>query len=70
MKTKFFSSPANKYYDQKVTFPTGSTLEDKVNVWLKENPDVKVVHVKQSTGGSSFWSVAHVFISVWYEEED
>jgi hypothetical protein len=45
-------------------------LEDEVNAWLQENPNVSVVHIKQSAGGSSFWSVGDVFISVWYEEEE
>ncbi len=43
-------------------------LEDEVNVWLRENPIVKVVHIKQSAAGGS-WGPFFVFVSVWYEEE-
>jgi hypothetical protein len=70
MKAKFFSATANNYSDQKAAYPPGSTLEDEVNAWLLESPSVKVIHIKQSTGGSSFWSAGHVFVSVWYEGEE
>ena len=42
-------------------------LEDQVNAWLSQNPKIKVVDIKQSTGGGS-WSPSHWLISVWYEE--
>jgi hypothetical protein len=41
-------------------------LEDQVNVWLKDNPDIKVVEIKQSAAGGS-WGPIQLFISIWYE---
>jgi hypothetical protein len=70
MKAKFFSTTTNNYRQQKAAHPPSPTLEDEVNAWLQENPNVRVVHIKQSAGGSSFWSVGDVFVSVWYEEEE
>jgi hypothetical protein len=69
MKAKFFSTRAINYTQQKTTHPSGLTSENEINGWLQENPGLKVVAIKQSTGGSSFWSGAHIFISIWYEEE-
>ena len=68
MKTKFFSSRAINYSQQKSL--SGLTLENEINGWLQENPGLKVVDIKQSTGGSSFWSGAHIFISIWYEKQE
>jgi hypothetical protein len=70
MKAKFFSTTTNNYRQEGAYPPGPTTLEDVVNAWLQENPNVRVVHIKQSAGGSSFWSVGHVFVSVWYEEEE
>ena len=54
MKAKFFSTTTNNYRHQKAARPSGPTLEDEVNVWLQENPNARLVHIKQSAGGSSF----------------
>ena len=43
-----------------------ASLEDQVNRWLKDNPEVRVVHVKQSAAGGS-WGPIQLFVSVWYE---
>jgi hypothetical protein len=70
MKTKFFSSRAINYSQQKTSNPSSLTLENEINRWLQENPGLKIVDIKQSTGGSSFWSGAHIFISIWYEKQE
>ena len=50
-----------------LTFRKLQDLEDEINVWLSQNPRIKVVDIKQSAGGGS-WSPSHWVISVWYEE--
>jgi len=42
------------------------SLEDQLNRWLKDNPETRVVHVKQSAAGGSLGPI-QLFISVWYE---
>jgi hypothetical protein len=42
-------------------------LEDEINIWLTQNPNIKVVDIKQSSSGGSF-SLSSVCISLWYEE--
>ena len=42
-------------------------LENEINVWLEENPTIKVVDIKQSASGGSF-NPPTLFISLWYEE--
>jgi hypothetical protein len=44
-----------------------AALEDEVNAWLAANPDIRIVHVAQSSNGGSF-DTSKVFLSVWYEE--
>jgi hypothetical protein len=41
-------------------------LEDQVNAWLAENPNVKVTDIKQSASGGSFNGTS-LSISLWYE---
>jgi hypothetical protein len=42
-------------------------LEDEINAWLRENPRIKIIDIKQSSGGGSFFGGLW-FVSVWYEE--
>lgn len=42
------------------------SLEDRVNRWLKDNPDIEVVEIKQSASGGS-WGPIQLLISIWYE---
>jgi hypothetical protein len=55
-------------------FRTGRTgghaveLEGEINRWLAENPNIKVVNVKQSASGGSF-AESLWLISIWYEEK-
>jgi hypothetical protein len=42
-------------------------LEEEINVWLAENPRIKVIEIEQSASGGSFASSLWL-ISVWYEE--
>ncbi len=41
------------------------SLEDEVNAWLEQNPNINVVNIKQSASGGSF-SPTSLSISVWY----
>ena len=41
-------------------------LEDQVNRWLKDHPEVKVVEIKQSTAGGGL-GPSQVLVSLWYE---
>jgi hypothetical protein len=38
-----------------------------MNEWLKMNPNVKIVEIKQTASGGSFGATLW-WISVWYEE--
>ncbi len=48
-------------------------LERDINIWLNENPGVKIIHIAQSAsgGGGGAGSVyaigSAIYISVWYE---
>lgn len=42
-------------------------LEDEINVWLSEDPRIKIVEIKQSSSGGSF-GASLWFVSVWYED--
>ena len=68
MKTKFFSTKIPVRH-RKREHPLDPALEHEINAWLRENPNVEVVHIKQSAGGGS-WGPVYVFVSVWYEEEE
>jgi hypothetical protein len=42
-------------------------FENEMNEWLKMNPNVKIVEIKQTASGGSFGAPLW-WISVWYEE--
>jgi len=56
MKMKLFSSFTMNKAD----------IEARINAWLEQNPDVKVMDIKQSCY-YSFWGASPLFITVWYE---
>lgn len=62
MKMKIFESNGNFKIDRKGL----DALETQVAEWLKENPSIKVVDIKQSAAGGSGGPL-QLFISVWYE---
>ena len=41
-------------------------LEDQVNRWLKDNPEVKVMEIKQTVVGGGL-GPSQLLISIWYE---
>ena len=46
------------------------TIDEKVNEFLMDHPDIEIKHIKQSTassGSSDTFSPA-ITISIWYEE--
>ncbi len=42
-------------------------LEDEINAWLLQNPEIQIVDIKQSASDGSYLS-SQWLISVWYEE--
>jgi hypothetical protein len=44
-----------------------SVLEDQINAWLRENPRIKFLDIKQTASGGGFWPTQW-FMSIWYEE--
>ena len=42
-------------------------LEDKINIWLEENPNIRIDKIEQSSNGGSLHHTK-LFISIWYEE--
>ncbi len=45
----------------------GIAMESEINAWLRENPNIKVVDIKQSASGGS-WGPMLWSVSIWYEE--
>jgi hypothetical protein len=54
---RFFPAPA--FNDE--------ALENEINRWLRDHPDIKIIEIKQSASGGSF-KPSLWLISVWYEE--
>lgn len=46
-----------------------SKIEERINSWLEENLDIKIIHVGQSTQFLTEKYPSHTIISVFYEEE-
>lgn len=65
MKVKLFWK--NHPLGPRAQFEPARDLEAEINIWLSENPRIKVVDLKQSASGGSF-SPSLWLISVWYEE--
>jgi hypothetical protein len=42
-------------------------LEEEVNAWLAQHPQIKIIDVKQSASGGSL-NDTKLYISVWYED--
>ena len=41
-------------------------LEEEVNTWLEQHPNIKIVDIRQSASGGSF-ADTKLYISAWYE---
>ncbi len=65
MKVKIFTSTKSGICN-KIDRTSLDELEGQVADWLKENPSIKFVDIKQSAAGGS-WGPIQLFISVWYE---
>lgn len=60
MKLKLFSvQPGNRK-------PDFDGLEDDVNAWLADHPNVVIDHTNALTQPSAAWS--HLTLAVWYSE--
>jgi len=42
-------------------------LEEEVNVWLEQHPNIKIIDIRQSASGGSM-ADTKLYISVWYED--
>ena len=42
-------------------------LEDEINTWLAQHPQIKVIEIEQCASGGSVHDTK-LYISVWYEE--
>jgi len=47
--------------------PNASVFEDQINAWLRGNPRIKVLDIKQLASGGFFVPLLWL-ISIWYEE--
>jgi hypothetical protein len=63
MKVKIFSK-GGKYFGKS---NTADRLEEDINSWLANHPELKVIEIKQSSCGGSMEPGQHL-ISVWYED--
>lgn len=50
-----------------LSFGNAQDLENEINAWLQQKPNIKVVDIKQSASGGSL-APSLWLISVWYEE--
>ena len=65
MKTKIFKvSGYQLYFGNKPK--SKQVLEDEINAWLANNPDIKIIDIKQSCCGGSF-NPSLTVVSIWYE---
>lgn len=63
MKVKLFAREYERHGIDAVL-----NLELEINSWLKQNPSIKIVDIRQSSNGGS-WNDTKFFISVWYKED-
>ncbi|MHC4116727.1 MAG: hypothetical protein ACYSWO_04385 [Planctomycetota bacterium] len=42
-------------------------LEEEVNSWLDQHPNIKIIDIRQSASGGSM-ADTKLYISVWYED--
>src|SRR5262245_24098958 len=73
MKMKLFVQSlrfrATDWWGRQMTILNQSEIEEEINTWIDQHPDIKVLDIKQSVIGPAF-GFGHVltYISVWYEE--
>lgn len=58
MKMKLFGEEGSKKVFE---------LEEEVNAWLEQHPDIKIIDIRQSASGGSLHETK-LYISVWYED--
>ena len=47
---------------------TATQLEGEINAWLKENPGIRIVQIKQSSNGGSL-DPSKLWVSILYEPD-
>ena len=57
MKVKLFGKENSKH---------ALDIEDEINTWLSQNPNIKILNIRQSSNGGSF-ADTKIYISIWYE---
>lgn len=63
MKVKIFSK-CNGYFGR--LSGIASSLQEDINVWLENNPEITIVEIKQTSCGGSLEASKHI-VSIWYE---
>jgi hypothetical protein len=58
MKVKMFGKEGSK---------KALGLEEEVNTWLEQHPNIKIIDIRQSASGGSM-ADTKLYISVWYED--
>ena len=55
-------------WQEELSLKKSQELETEINNWLSQNPKIKVVDIKQSASGGSYYPSLWL-ISVWYEDD-
>jgi hypothetical protein len=67
MKVKIFDAATKRgSFVSRIDRAALDQLQAQIDQWLKDNPGIKVIHIKQSSAGGS-WGPIQLFMSVWYE---
>jgi hypothetical protein len=72
MRVKLFwknepMKPGSGLFGSGLSAKNARDLEDEINGWLQQNPNIKIADIRQSASGGSFAGSLWL-ISVWYEE--
>jgi len=73
MRVKLFwknepMKPGSGLFGSGLSAKNARDLEDEINGWLRQNPNIRIADIKQSASGGSFAGSLWL-ISVWYEED-
>ncbi|NLD38398.1 MAG: hypothetical protein GX654_16170 [Desulfatiglans sp.] len=70
MKIKMFSTILYgkvKPFSMRLSEPLHTELENDIQEWLTQNPNIKIHDIKQSMSGGSFHAAPKVIVSMFYE---
>lgn len=63
VQVKFFTKLEGHFQQAKAA---ANEIEAEITEWLKQNPDIKIINIQQSSSGGSF-GPSKLWVSVWYE---